>query len=46
MSRLVVSGHIDDLQEPGEYLDPRLFIYIQIIFSLNPEINFYSNKYR
>ena len=26
MSRLTVSRHIDNFQEPGEYLDPRLLI--------------------
>ena len=45
MSRLAVSGHIlvDDFQEPGEYLDPRLLIYIQIIFSLIRDIFILTN---
>ena len=49
MSRLAVSGHIlvDEFQEePGEYMDPHLLIYIQMIFSLNRDINFYFNKCR
>ena len=46
MYRLIDAGHIDDHQEPGEYLDPRLFIYIQILFSVNADIYFYFEIYR